>query len=203
MRSRLLARWTALLCMAVIAGCTSSGARVVPIEVNLDIVHPDGSSTDLGFSIDRVDYRITCPGTAPGTFPIPPADTGGTTYTYDDSVDMSGAFEIVDTRTPPVWQAAMSLPPGICTITLLVYDQDEVVCIGTQTLTIVANASTKFDITLVCSLSVTLPSGGLRVDATSNVVIGNLCPSLFSLIAIPSTVDIQALPPRTRIEYRS
>ncbi len=189
--------------MAVIAGCTSSGATVVPIEVNLDIVHPDGASTDLGFAIDRVDYRITCPGTTPGTFPIPPADTGGTTYTYDDSVDMSGAFEIVDTRTPPVWQAAMSLPPGDCTITLLVYDQDEVVCIGSQTLAIVANATTKFDITLVCSLSVTLPSGGLRVDATSNVVIGNLCPRLYSLIAIPSTVDIQALPPRTRIEYRS
>jgi hypothetical protein len=189
--------------MAFVVGCTGEGVGVVPIEVNLDIVHPDGSSSDPGFSVDRVDYRVTCPGTSPGTFPIPPAGTGGTDYGYNDSVDMAGAFEIVDTRIPPVWQAAMGLPPGICTMTLLVYDEDEVVCVGSKTLTIVEGVTTKFDIILVCALSVDLPSGGLDVDPSIDIVIGNWCPQLHSLIAIPSTVDIHALPPRARIEYRS
>lgn len=203
MRSRDFARLAALLCAASLAACTSDSAVVVPTEVNLDIVHPDGASTDLGFSIDRVDYRVTCGSNAPGDFPIPPADTSGTLVGFDDSVDMSGAFEIIDTRDPPIWQAAMDLPPGDCTLTMAVWDTDEIVCVGSQTLTIVESASTKFDIVLVCSLSVTLPGGGLNADVSFEFVIGNLCPRLFSLMAIPTTVDISAIPPRTRVEFRS
>lgn len=198
-----LLRSVALLCFGYVVGCTGASSGVVPIEVNLDIVHPNGSSTDLGFSIDRVDYRVTCPGNVPGSYPIPPADSTGTLYSFDDSVDMSGSFEVVDTRTPPVWQAAMDLPPGNCTITLLVYDVDEVVCVGSQSLTIVTDVTTKFDIVLVCSLSVDLPSGALNVSTSVDIVIGNTCPQLHSLMAIPSTVNIASNPPRTRIEYRS
>jgi hypothetical protein len=197
-----LVRLIALLCCAFVLACTGDGPRGVATQVNLDIVHPDGTA-ELGFSIDRVDYRITCAGTPPGTAPIPPADTTGTPPSYDDSLDVSGAFEIVDSRTPPIWQATMALPPGQCTITLLVYQQDEVVCVGSQTLGIVQGESTKFDIVLVCSLSVDTPDGGLSIDGSFSVVQGNLCPLLFSLMAIPSTVDINVLPPRTRLEYRS
>lgn len=202
MRFRDLARPIALLCVAWFVGCTSDGGAVVSTEVNLDIVHPSGSS-DLGFTIDRVDYRITCAGNPPGSYPIPPGDTTGVPYNYDDSVDMSGAFEIVDTRVPPIWQAMMDLPPGLCTLTMLVYDVDEVVCVGSQTLTIVENTAAKFDIVLVCSLSVDLPSGAFSADLSFEFVVGNLCPRLFSLMAIPSTVDISAVPPRARVEYRS
>lgn len=192
----------ALLCIALVVGCTGEAAGVVPTEVNLDIVHPSGSGA-LGFEIDRVDYRVTCPGTAPGTFPIPPADTTGADYVYDDSVDMSGAFEVVDTRTPPIWQATLGLPPGDCTMTMSVWDGDEIVCVGSETLTIVEGAAFKFDIVLVCSLSVDVPDGTLRVDGAFSFVVGNLCPRLFSLMAIPSTVDILTVPPRTRVEYRT
>jgi hypothetical protein len=183
------------------AGCTSERANVVATQINLDIVHPDGSSSDPGFTVDRVHYRVTCPGNA--SYPIPPADTTGTPVDPDDAVDMSGAFEVVDTRTPPVWQATMGLPPGICTMTLLVYEEDEVVCAGSETLTIPAGGTAQFDIVLLCTLSVDLPDGALSVDGTFLTVIGNICPMLYSLMAIPSTVDISAIPPRTRIEYRS
>ncbi len=202
MRFRDLARPTALLCVALFVACTNDGGAVVPTEVNLDIVHPNGSA-DLGFTIDRVDYRVTCAGNPPGTYPIPPADTAGTLYSFDDSVDMSGAFEIIDTRDPPIWQAAMDLPPGLCTLTMLVYDTDEVVCVGWQTLNIVEDSASKFDIVLVCSLSVDLPSGGFNSDVSFEFVVGNLCPRLFSLMAIPRSVDISAIPPRARIEYRA
>ncbi len=50
-------------------------------------------------------------GTAPGTLPIPPDSTGGH-YDYDDSVDVSGAFEIVDGQDPPVWETIMNRSPG-------------------------------------------------------------------------------------------
>ncbi len=191
----------ALLCIALVAACTNDAVEAVPTEVNLDIVHPSGSGA-LGFEIDRVDYRVTCAGTAPGTFPIPPTSTGGDPD-YDDSVDVSGSFEIVDTRTPPIWQATMGLPPGDCTMTMSVWDGDEIVCVGSETLTIVEGSAFKFDIVLVCSLSVDMPDGSLRVDGSFSFVVGNLCPRLYSLMAIPSTVDINTLPPRTRVEYRT
>ena len=204
MRSRDLARLVALLCVLLSVGCSNEQSGAVSTQVNLDVVHPNAAAGSLGFTIDRVDYRVTCEGTTPGDFPIPPADTTGADYGYDDTVDISGAFEIVDTRIPPVWQATMGLPPGECTMTMSVYDEDEVVCIGWRTLTIVDDGTPqKFDITLVCSLSVDLPSGGLNADVSFEFVVGNLCPRLYSFMAIPSTVDISAIPPRTRVEYRT
>ena len=181
----------AVVCTALVAACAveANGPSAGNTELNLDIVNPGGTSGELGFSIDRVDYRITCAGNPTGTYPVPAADTTGTDYAYDDSVDISGAFEVVDTRTPPVWQAVMDLPPGDCTITLSVYEDDEVVCVGSQTLEILEDATTKYDIVLVCSLSVDLPDGMADVDGTFEFITGNLCPKLYVLNAIPSRAD--------------
>jgi hypothetical protein len=203
----------ALLCLVLAAACTSGteGGPTGNTELNLDIVNPGGTSGELGFSIDRVDYRITCAGNPSGSYPIPDADTSGTDYNYDDSVDISGAFEVVDTRVPPVWQAIMDLPPGICTITLSVWDDDEVVCIGSQTLTINEDATTKYDIVLVCSLSIDLPDGVADVDGTFEFITGNLCPKLYILNAIPKDripLRLDPLDPYvgqqvTEIQYRA
>ena len=75
-------RLIVLACMGLAVACTSGtdGGSTGNTELNLDIVNPGGTSGELGFSIDRVDYRITCPGSFPGA-PIPPADTSGSTYT--------------------------------------------------------------------------------------------------------------------------
>jgi hypothetical protein len=190
--------------------CASEHGFVVSTEINLDIVHPSGSSTDLGFTVDRVDYRITCVGNpVPGAggaggapYPIPPSNGNGDDYEYDDAVDMSGSFEIIDTRIPPVWQAALDLPPGDCTMTLSVWDGDEIVCVGSQTLIIVEDTSTKFDIVLVCSVSADLPEGGLRVDGTLDLIDGNYCPQLIWLGADP-TVVAAAVPAITNIQTYS
>jgi hypothetical protein len=127
--------------------------------------------------------------------PIPPAGT------YDDSADMSGSFQIVDTQTPPVWQATMDLPPGLCTMTLSVWDGDEVVCVGSETLTIVEDTATKFDITLVCSLSVDFPEGELLLGGTYDFIDGNYCPQLIWLGADPTVVD--AVVPVTNVQTYS
>ncbi len=169
----------------------------------MDIVNPGSTSGELGFSIDRVDYRITCAGNPAGTYPIPAADTTGTDYAYNDSVDISGAFEVIDTNVPPVWQAVMDLPPGDCTVTLSVYYQDEVVCVGSQTLAIAEDATTKYDIVLVCSLSIDTPDGMADIDGTFTFITGNLCPKLYVLNAISSVIDITANPRATEIQYRA
>jgi hypothetical protein len=199
----------AFLCVVLAAACTAGtgtdGGRTGNTELNLDIINPGGTSGELGFSIDRVGYRITCAGTPPPGYPIPDADTSGTDYNYDDSVDISGAFETVDTRVPPVWQAVMDLPPGLCTITLSVWDGNEVVCIGSQTLTINEDATTKYDIVLVCSLSIDLPDGMADVDGELFFITGNLCPKLYVLNAIPSLVVQDGTMPvlETEIQYRA
>ena len=190
MRSGGLSRSIVLLGIALAAGCSGAeGAAIGSTEVNLEIVYPGGAVTWEGFTVDRIDYRVTCPGTLPGSMPIPPADTAGTDYPYDDSVDVSGAFSIVDTRTPPVWQAAMDLPPGECTITMSVWDGDEIACVGSETLTIIEDTVTKYDITLLCSLSVTTPEGALDVEGMLETHNGNYCPQLIWLGAIPAVVD--------------
>ena len=193
-----------LACMGLAVACTSGtdSGTAGNTELNLDIVNP-GGDTGAGFSIDRVDYRITCAGNAPGSYPIAPADTAGTDYNYDDSVDISGAFETVDTRDPPVWQAVMDLPPGDCTITLSVYEDDEIVCIGSQTLAIAEDATTKYDIVLVCSLSVDTPDGMADVDGEFFFITGNICPKLYVLNAIPSTIPLDASPAATEVQYRA
>ena len=142
---------------------------------------------------------------SPGTYDIPPADTNGTDYNYDDSVDISGAFETVDTRDPPVWQAVMDLPPGDCTITLSVYEDDELVCVGSQTLVINEDATTKYDIVLVCSLSIDTPDGMADIDGSFEFITGNLCPKLYILNAISSvTVGGPSNPYlQTEIQYRA
>lgn len=199
MRSGDPRRSIALLALVFLTACGGEDRVAGSAEVNLDIVHPDSGESWDGFAIDRVDYRVTCPGNPPGTYPIPPADTAGTDYVYDDSVDMSGAFEVVDTRSPPIWQAAMDLPPGNCTITLLVWDGDEVACVGSETLLIVEGMTTKYNIVLVCSLSVDTPEGELGVDGTLDFIDGNYCPQLIWVGADPSVLA-PVVPAVTNIE---
>jgi hypothetical protein len=185
-----LARSIVLLGLVLFAACAGDGGSAGAIgsaEVNLQIVHPSSGVAWEGFPVDRVDYRITCPGSFPGSVAIPPADTSGTIYGYDDSVDMSGVFEIIDTQTPPVWQATMDLPPGLCTMTLSVWDGDEITCLGTQTMTILEGTAVKYDITLVCSLSVDTPEGSLNIDSSLTFNDGNYCPMLIWIGADPTT----------------
>jgi len=51
--------------MGLTAACTSGGTgsgTAGNAELNLDIVNPGGISGELGFTVDRVDYRIACAG---------------------------------------------------------------------------------------------------------------------------------------------
>ena len=123
MRSR---NFVVLCCIAVLAACSPSGVAGntdITLTIGPDLGAQDG---EPAFEADRVDYRITCGGSGPGSAPIPPTSTGGT-YDYDDSVDVSGAFEIVDADTTPVWYTVTDLPPGDCTATLSVYRDGAVV----------------------------------------------------------------------------
>ena len=128
-------------------------------EITLTIGNDVGPTSEKQvFEIDRVDYRITCAGTAPGSLPVPPDGSGGDDA-HDDSVDISGQFEAMEPGNPPIWYVVTSLPPGPCTVTLLVTRNDEVVCSGDRTFTVSADEVTKLNIAMICSLSIALPDG--------------------------------------------
>ena len=115
-----------------------AGNTEITLTIGPDLGAQDG---EPAFEADRVDYRITCGGSGPGSAPIPPTSTGGT-YDYDDSVDVSGAFEIVDADTTPVWYTVTDLPPGDCTATLSVYRDGAVVCLGSEGFSVLEDPGT-------------------------------------------------------------
>jgi len=186
MRSRNLA---VICCVGLLAACDHQGAAG---NTQIDLTIGTDSSEELAFEADRVDYRITCAGTVPGTLPIPPDSTSGSDYGYDDSVDISGALEIVDDQddlTPPVWTAVTDLPPGDCTATLSVYRDGAVVCEGSQDFTVVADNTTMLNISLVCDyLSVDTPDGVADADGEFQFEVGNECPKVFSFSAVPRVI---------------
>jgi hypothetical protein len=186
MRSR---HFTALVCIGLFAACTPNGG-VGNTEITLTIGNDFGPRDgEAAFEADRVDYRITCTGTAPGTLPIPPDATGGD-YGYDDSVDISGTFEIVDGQDPPVWGIIMDLPPGDCTASLTVYRGGEVVCVGAEAFTVLGDGTTKVVINLLCSLSIDISVGAGDTDGEFQFIVGNECPKIFDFRALPSVIPV-------------
>lgn len=176
-----------LCCVALLAACAQEGAAG-NTDIRLTIGDDLGAQPgEPAFEADRVDYRITCQGTVPGSAPIPPDGTAGD-YAYDDSVDISGAFEIIDDQNPPVWQTVMDLPPGQCTASLSVYRNQQVVCTGSHTFTVLEDAITQIDITLLCALSIDIPDGSSDASGDFQFDVGNECPKLFDLSAHPYVV---------------
>ena len=115
-----------LLCVALSAACasdTAQGDLSGDTEVNLVISDPSTAPEELLLLIDFVSYRITC------------LDSGLTPY--DNSVDLAGNFEVDAAATPPVWEMATSLPLSDCAIAMWVFYEDEVLCSGSELLTIV------------------------------------------------------------------
>ena len=188
MRSRNLA---ALLSIGLFAACAQDGVAG-NTEIQLTIGNGLGAqSGQAAFEADRVDYRITCAGTAPGSAPIPPSGAGGD-YAYNDSVDVSGAFEIVDARNPLIWQAITDLPPGPCTASLSVYRGGQVACLGSHPFTVLETSTTMVDITLLCELSIGVPDGTGDTEGQFQFEIGNECPRLFDLTAHPYAIPVSA-----------
>ncbi len=171
-----------LWCIAFSAACDGAANAGEPpgnTEVDILISSPGSTPDELAFNVDYVSYRIGCP--ASGQSP------------YDDSVELFGSFEIDDGRTTPVWQFITNLPPSLCTISLWVFYEDEVVCSGSQSKMIVEDGdpstTNKFDIVLECTLSVNPDSGDAAIDGTFDFVLGNYCPQLAWLGAVPTPAN--------------
>ena len=109
----------ALSCIALAGACADSSSVVVGnTEINLLISDPASEPDELAFTVETVSYRITCPATNPSSG-------------FDNSVDISGDFEIDDSAVPTVYSLVTNLPLTTCTITFFVRDPDgEVVCSG-------------------------------------------------------------------------
>jgi cysteine-rich repeat protein len=184
-----------LVCSALCAACNGDDEGAGPTgntKIELVISDPATASDQVLALIDFVSYRITCP--ASGLAP------------YDDSVDLAGNFEVDADRDPPVWQLTTDLPLSDCTIALWVFYEDEVICSGTESVSIVdrgdPSSPNQVDIVLECNLSVQPPGGNADIDGTFDFINGNYCPRLNWLGAVPRVVRA-AVPAVTSVETYS
>lgn len=152
--------------------------------INLLIADPNSDPDELAFNVDVVSYRIVCPATGEVAF--------------DDSVDFTGNFEIVDGSDPPIFQLLTDLPAAFCTISMWVFNDDEIVCSGSEPIPITEdgdpNTINEFNLVLLCSLSVNPPTGDLDISGDFTEVVGNTCPRLIWMNAVPSVFGPGDLP---------
>ena len=150
----------ALLSAGAVVSCTS--------DTGSDTAGAADFSLIIGSDdVDRVAFEITC----------------------DDGTSLEGEFEVVDDRDPPVWAAVMDLPVGDCSVTLTAFGDDgEPLCSATEDFTVIENDTVKVNLVLVCTVGGTDPLGNVDIDATFEIIEGNLCPRLHFLGAIPSTI---------------
>lgn len=152
--------------------------------ISLIIADPNSDPDELAFNVDVVTYRIVCQSSEE----VP----------FDDSVDVIGNFGIVDGSDPPIWQVLTDLPASFCTISMWVFNDEEIVCSGTQPIVINEDGDpttiNEFSLVLLCSLSVDSPTGDLDIIGDFTEVVGNTCPRLIWMNAVPSVFGPGDLP---------
>ncbi len=152
----------ALVAIAV-AGCTSQAEQdlgpVSSVDLNVIVGNTD---------VTAVEFQVTC----------------------DSGFELQGNLNVIDDRTPPVWATIMDLPVGVCTVTLVAKDDTgATLCTGSRDVTVEENTTVKVDLVLVCLVDGNDPIGSLDIDATFEIVEGNLCPRLHFLNAVPSSIS--------------
>ena len=186
-----LIRLVLLTCVALALACGTGdgdGSKAAPEEppadntvINLIIADPNSDPDELAFNVDTVTYRIVCP--ASGDVP------------FDDSVDLTGNFAIVDGTDPPIWQLVTDLPASLCTVSMWVINDDEIVCSGTEPIPINGGIDVnEFNLVLLCTLSVNPPTGDLDITGDFTEVVGNTCPRLVWVNAVPTVFGPGDLP---------
>ena len=151
----------ALVAIAL-AGCMSQAEQdlgpVSSVDLNLIVGNTD---------VTAVEFQVTC----------------------DSGITLQGNLNVIDDRTPPVWATIMDLPVGVCTVTLIARDDTgATLCTGSRDVTVVENTTVKVDLVLVCMVDGDDPIGSLDIDATFEIVEGNLCPRLHFLNAVPGNI---------------
>ena len=107
----------------------------------------------------------------------------------DSGLTLNGNFNVVDDRDPPVWATIMDLPVGICTVTLIAQDSTgATLCTASKNVEVLENQTVKVDLVLACTIDAEEALGNIDIDATFEIIEGNLCPRLHFLNAVPINV---------------
>ena len=107
----------------------------------------------------------------------------------DSGITLNGNFNVVDDRDPPVWATIMDLPVGICTVTLIAQDSTgATLCTASENVEVLENETVKVDLVLACTVDAEEALGNIDIDATFEIIDGNLCPRLHFLNAVPINV---------------
>jgi len=171
-----------LSCLAIGAACGGGSPQADTAEnteVNLLILDPATAIDELLLLIDFVSYRITC------------ADSG--LNPNDDSIDITGTLAVDPNANPPVWELSTNLPLSECNIQLWVFYEDEILCSGSQVLSIFddgdPSTANQANVVLECAFSVESPADDAEINASFEFIHGNYCPKLVWLGARPLVAE--------------
>jgi hypothetical protein len=209
--------------MSALAACTGSTGEGPAGSTEFNVLVPDPGNPDFtdpaspwpsqgAFDITEVAYTIVCADDPNDGF-------GDTNRPFDGTTTIQGELEVVDNRMmdidgdgndepTEIWQTFMDLPPAPpdsnpgdtdpednCTVYLRALDANgEVLCNADDTFRVEADTTQKVYLTLVCDGSYQPPVGSVDVDGTFSFIVGNFCPDLFVLNAIPSAPEAQSSP---------
>jgi hypothetical protein len=169
--------------MGAVAACTSQGEDEGPAgNTNIRLVINGGNVEDEFFT---ASYIMDCDGADTGIADTPAGEL------IPDARRYEGNYEVTGDTTPEgqILEIQMDLPLGECTHTIYVMDEDEIICTGTDVITILANTLNIFNVMLVCDVSFQSPVADALVRGTFREILGNFCPSVNIVNTLNRTPD--------------
>lgn len=153
--------WSWLLMALVLVGSCNDGGPTGEAALTVTVGDPPVNVTEVG-------YELEC---------------------NDGAFSIEGDLEVVDERHPPIWETILSVPVGLCEITLIASDdRGNTVCTGNEMdVTIREGRATKVHVTLTCRTGGT-PTGSIEIDGNFEVIPINVCPVIQILKPIPQFI---------------
>lgn len=125
------------VCFVLAVGCGGEDGGISGGNTLIRVDAPLPGATDVSMGV-----RISCD----GVLEVPEHEP--------DPLDFRAELERKENDdSEPQWQGIFDLPVGECTFTLALQCDDEIVCIGSQTMTI-EDGDNIYDVVLVCALSI-------------------------------------------------
>lgn len=148
-------RLACLLSATLMFGCGNDSEPAIPDGKNT-LIRVDAPGPEMNEA--RMGILISCNDTV-----VVPAQPSGDFFDFETELELMSS-----NGSMSLWEGAFNLPVGECVFTLGFHCAGELVCMGSQTMTI-EDGDNIYDVVLVCSLPI-----GSRFDACFNEPSGAL-----------------------------
>ncbi len=160
MRYSLVLRRSVIVILALVAACSSGTGDQADGGAQLTL-----TLTNSPEGVRVVEYEIACEG----------------------GLSFDGLMNVIPDRDPPIWEAFVGLPAGICDIVLTALNEDgSALCSGSTSIEVIPNITVKANIELSCPGSGGAAVGNVDIDGRFSEIPVNVCPIIHHMGAIPS-----------------